>query len=244
MARYARLVVAAVAVLLVAPGVVDAAGRRPPRNAFQLRFGGFFPSGGGPLWTDVQDRFTLDAGDMDGEVFGVSYVSSLSNTWEVGVNADFYQETVLSAEEDFVDEDGFAIYHDTELDETPVSVDVRFLPGGRYRERPGGVRVLKPVVYLGASAGINFWEYDEIGDFVDDSDPNDPFVFSDHYSEEGEAFQYGVLAGVELPVQPSFHILFEGRYTWADDSLDGDLAFLDSIELGGASAFFGMSFRF
>jgi hypothetical protein len=243
MVNAARAAVVA-AVLLALPTVVSAAGRRPPQNAFQVRFGGFFPSGGGPLWSDVEDRFTLDAGDFDGEVFGVSYVSSLTNSWELGVHLDFFGETVLSAEQDFVDEDGFAIYHDTEFDQTPLTLDIRYLFGGRYRIRPGGVRVLKPVVYVGASAGVDFWDYEEFGDFVDDSNPADPFVYSDHFSEDGEAFQYGVLAGVELPVEPYFHVVFEGRYTWADDNLESDLAFLRSIELGGASAFFGLSFRF
>jgi len=243
MARVFRLVALGIVVLFFARGA-DAAGPRPPAHAVQLRFGGFFPSGGGPLWTDVENRFTLDASDLDGAVFGVSFVSGLGNSWEVGIHADFFDETVLSSEADFVDEDGFAIYHDTQLEMTPLTVDVRFLPGGRYRLRPGGVRVLKPVVYLGASAGINFWEYDEVGDFVDDTDPADPFVFSDHFSEDGDAFQYGLLAGVELPVQPSFHVVFEGRYAWADDNLDEDLAFLESIELGGASIFVGASFRF
>jgi hypothetical protein len=223
---------------------VEAAGPRSPRNAFQLRCGWFFPAGGGPLWTDVEDRFTLSASDLDDSMFGFSFVSGLGNSWEVGIHADFFDETVLSAEADFVDEDGFAIYHDTHLEMTPITVDLRFLPGGRYRLRPGGTRVLKPVVYLGASMGVNFWEYDEVGDFVDDTDPLDPFVFSDHFAADGDAFQYGVLAGVELPVHPTFHAVFEGRYAWADDELSGDLAFLESIELGGLSMYVGASFRF
>ncbi len=243
MARMVRFVAVAFALSALAAGV-QAAGPRPPKNAFQLRFGWFFPSGGGPLWSDVEDRYTLDASDLDGFLFGMGFVSSLNNSFEVGIQADFFDETDLSAEADFVDEDGFAIYHDTHLEMIPITVDVRFLPGGRYRVRPGGVHVLKPVVYLGASVGVNFWEYDEVGDFVDDTNPADPVVFSDHFGENGEAFQYGVLCGVELPIQPNFHALFEGRYNWADDSLDADLAFLDSIELGGAAVYAGMSFRF
>ena len=244
MGKVVRLVVAAALAIVVLPSLSEAAGRRPPRNAFELRFGWFFPSGGGPLWDDVESQFTLDASDLDGDVFGLTYMGSVSNNFEVGFDADFFHEVELSAARDFVDQDGFAIYHDTELETTTLSIDLRFLPGGRYRSRPGGVHVLKPVWYIGATAGVNFWDYDEFGDFVDSSNPLDPFVFSDHFSEDGEAFQYGALLGVELPVQPSFHILFEGRYTWAKGDLDGDLASLDSIELGGASGFFGLAFRF
>ncbi len=244
MGKVTRIAVATALALVTLPSLSEAAGRRPPRNAFELRFGWFFPTGGGPLWTDVENQFTLEADDLDGDVFGVSYVSSVSNTFEIGFDADFFHEIELSAARDFVDQDGFAIYHDTELETMALSIDLRLLPGGRYRTRPGGVHVLKPVWYIGASAGVNFWDYDEFGDFVDSSDPNDPFVFSDHFSEDGETFQYGALAGVELPVQPNFHLVFEGRYTWADDSLDGELASLESIELGGASGYFGLAFRF
>jgi hypothetical protein len=216
---------------------------RSTDNAFQLRLGGFFPDGGGPLWTDVEQRFTLDAEDFDDAAVGFTLVHSMSNLWEVGFNVDFYDETVLSEEAMFVDEDGFPIFHDTRLETVPLTVDVRLVPGGRYRIRPGG-RVLKPVFYLGAGIGANVWEYEEVGDFVDDADPLDPFVYFDRFEEDGVAWQTHVLAGAEFPLSPNFNLMLEGRYTWADDELDEDLAGFDRIELGGAWFFVGGAFRF
>jgi hypothetical protein len=119
---------------------------------------------------------------------------------------------------------------------------VRFIPAGRFRgsSRRGAVR--KPVFYVGAGAGINFWEYEEIGDFIDFTvDPNE--IFFDRFIEDGEALQVHVLAGLEIPVSPGFNLLLEGRHSWADDDLSGDFAGLGDIELGGTSVFIGGSFR-
>jgi len=237
------IVVVAVVAAAALPGVSQAQSGGGDR-AVQIRLGGFFPEGGGPLWGDVEDRFTLDADDFNDGMLGFTFLTGWSNHWEIGANVDFYSETILSEERDFVDLSGLPIFHDTQLEMVPASVDVRYLPWGRYRSRPRGVRVLKPAFYVGAGLGFNIWEYEEFGDFVDDTDPLDPFLFFDHLTEEGVAFQAHVLAGIELPLGPRFNLLFEGRRTWADDELEDELGALDRIELGGTSVFVGGAFRF
>lgn len=213
------------------------------RQAFQARFGWFFPSGGGDLWDENETVFTQSASDFDSFRFGMTYVGSLTNHFEIGLNLDFYDRTVFSSYRDFVDENGFPINHDTKLNTAPLTVDFRLLLGGRYRQRPQGRSVIQPVFYLGGGAGINFWEYEEWGDFLDfEFDP--PQIFSAHFADDGEALTVHVLAGVELPVSPRFNVVFEARHSWSDDSLGGPLAGLGTIELGGTSAFIGMSFRF
>ena len=246
MKRTAWLLAALFAVATVLPGTSQAQSLhgRSPDKAFQLRLGGFFPEGGGALWNDNEERFTLRVEDFDDFVVGFTFVNAFSNDWEIGFNVDFYDEKVLSEEAMFVDEDGFPIFHDTRLEMLPLSVDVRLLPGGRYRMRGRGARVLKPVFYVGGGIGANVWEYEEVGDFVDDVDPNDPFVFFGRFKEEGVAFQAHVLAGFEFPMNPGFSLMLEGRYAWADDELNDELAAFDRIELGGASFFGGASFRF
>jgi hypothetical protein len=228
--------------LCAAPARAQSAGW-PANDAFQLRFGYFFPEGGGDLWDGNEEVFTIDASDFEDFTFGIGWVHSFGNQFEVGVNLDFYDETQRSHYRDYVDEDGFLIFHDTELSHSPLSVDFRFLPGGRYRTRSGGRLVLKPVFYVGGGIGAVFWDYDEYGDFIDFG--GDPLViFPGAFGDSGTAFEYHGLAGVELPLGRSTHLLFEGRYTKADDELGGDFAGFGTIELGGASIHGGFSFRF
>lgn len=180
-------------------------------QAFQFRIGVYFPDGGGPLWNDIEDRFTLEVDDFNGGMIGFSFINSFGNRVEFGLNADFYGETVLSEDREFVDTDGFPILHDTTLRVAPLTVDVRLVPGGRYRIRPGGAHVLKPVFYVGAGAGMMLWSYEEKGDFVDENDPLFP-IFFDQFEESGVALETHVLAGLEFPVGPRVNLTLEGRY--------------------------------
>jgi hypothetical protein len=220
---------------------------QPPRggNAVQFRVGGFFPQGGGEFWSDTEDTFTLDISDFDDAAWGFTVVVPVSNQLEVGLSADFYDSTVLSGYRDWVDEFGFPILHDTRLDVTPVMVDLRFVPGGRRQVRGAhGQRWVRgPVLYFGGGIGVNFWEYEEVGDFLDFGfDP--PEVFPARFQDSGTAFATHALAGVELPMGPGFGLLVEGRYLWSDDELSGDFGGLGKLKMDGPSVFFGASFHF
>jgi len=218
---------------------------RPRSNAFQVRFGWFFLEGDGELWETNEEVFTLKASDFDSFVFGLSFVHSFDNKVELGGNIDFYSRTVRSSYRDWVDGRGYPIYHDTYLAMTPMTVDVRFLPTGRHRIRAGGRRVLKPVFYVGGGIGFVLWNYEEYGDFLDFSeDPDNPYIFPASFRDDGAAFEYHGLMGVELPMGPASSILFEGRYSKADEKLGDDFEGLGNIELGGPSIYAGFSFRF
>lgn len=212
---------------------------QPPGSdsGFQVRLGGFFPSGDSELWTDNEQVFTLEPSDFDDVTLGFTYLLSLNNHLEVGFNADFYEATARSAYRD-----DLSVEHDTQLQTWPLTVDVRIVPGGRYRQH--GVRFARqPVWYLGGGAGLVPWEYEEAGEFIDLSDPAQP-IFFDHFRDTGTAFELHALTGIELPVARRTNLVFEGRYSWVEDTLGGDFFGLGKIDLGGASGFVGAEFRF
>jgi opacity protein-like surface antigen len=217
-------------------------------GAFQFRLGGYFPSMGGAFWGENFDRYTLDESDFTDAMIGGSYIASLSNYLELGLNVDFYDAAARSAERDFTDEDGYAILHDTAMRVIPMTVDLRVLPAGRYAMRGSGGRIAvrRPVPYLGAGLGFNYWEFEEVGDFVDDPNALFPMVVSDRLADSGTEFEMHVLGGVEIPVSPAWSLNFEGRYSWSEADPDADLASIypGEIDLGGASFFFGASVRF
>jgi hypothetical protein len=240
-----RAIQIAAAVLPILIGAASAAFAQPVANdAFQLRFGGFFPAGGGDVWDENEEVFGLRASDFDGFFWGFGFEHGLSNNLEVSFNVDFYSETVRSSYRDYVDQNGRPILHDTRLSETPVYVDVRYLPTGRYKIRgPAGRRVLKPVFFIGAGLGGNFWEYREVGDFLDfTADPLQ--IVGGDFKDSGVAFQLQALTGVELPFSHHFTLSFEGRYTWANATLSGQFAGLGRLELGGGWVYLGTNFRF
>lgn len=230
---------------LLFTGVALPASAGEPDHAFQLRFGGFFPSGDESLWAENEEVFTLRASEFRDPIWGMSVISSMTDHAEIGFGIDFYRATVRSGYRDYVDADGFAILHDTELRMVPLTVDFRFLPAGRYdyRGRGGRFRVQRPVFYLGGGVGANLFEYSEFGDFIDFSDPDLPVIFGD-YQDDGVAFQLHALAGVELPFGRVWSLVLEGRYSWAEKTLDQDFAGLGTLDLGGLSLTAAGSWRF
>lgn len=243
--------VAAATALLASLSVGSVAHAQRPRgtepsSAFQVRVGGYFLSGDDSFWRDTGDLFTLDPSDLDDAVIGASYVASINNHVEIGFNLDYFSGSARSADRFFVDQFGDPILHDTRLRLLPASVDLRLLPGGRHgvRGRRGQYVVRRPAPYVGAGAGLSFWRYEEIGDFVHDSVSPPEIVFS-RFEDEGTALAIHVLAGVELPIAQRVGVLLEGRYTWADDTVGGDFGpGAGEIDLGGASLGAGLSFRF
>jgi hypothetical protein len=225
--------------------VLLAAFSSPAEAGVQIRLGSFMPEGDSDFWDETEEVFTLDVSDFDDVVLGFTYVHPISNNVEIGLNIDFFQEDSRSAYRDYVDEFDFPIFHDTELSMAPLTVDVRFLPGGRYRLRPGGRQITKPVFYIGGGVGLNFWEYEEVGDFLDFTfEP--PVIFYDRFVDDGVAFEIHALAGVEIPLSRTTNLLFEGRYSVSDDDLGGDFSDLlsNEIDLGGTAIYGGLSFQF
>ncbi len=209
---------------------------------FQFRLGGFFPSGDSVFWEDVEDTFTLRVSNFNDTIVGFSFVGSFGNHLETGFNIDFYRSTVRSSVRDYVDQAGLPILHDTRLTLTPMTVDVRLLPAGRYRIRGAqGRRVLQPVFYLGGGLGFNYWEYEEVGDFVDFTDES---IFFDRFIDTGWAFEAHALAGLELPFGRTWSLLFEGRYSWSEATPGGPFSGLGELDLGGFAAYVGASWRF
>lgn len=234
-------------IMVTALCVAPAASAQAPRldHQFQFRFGGFFPSGGGTFWDDNEATFTMDASDFNDFALGFTYVAPIHNRFELGFNLDFYDATVRSAYRDFADQDGFPIFHDTTLEMISATVDFRFLPTGRYAMRgSGGTRAVRhPVPYIGAGVGFLFYNYEEVGDFIDFGvDPNE--IFFGRFVEDSGTFEAHVLAGIELPMSPAWSFLAEGRYSWASETPDGDFAGLGSLELGGFYGYVGFAFRF
>lgn len=231
--------------VIFAAAVFGAACSAPAEAAVQFRLGYFMPQGDSDFWDETEDVFTLDASDFDDVVLGFSYVHPVSNNVEIGLNVDFFEESSRSAYRDWVDEFSFPIFHDADLSMVPLTVDVRFLPGGRYRLRPGGRQIAKPVFYVGGGVGLNFWDYEEEGDFLDFGfDP--PEIFYDRFVDDGVAFEIHALAGVEIPLGRTTNLLFEGRYSVSNDDLAGDFAGLvnNDIDLGGTAIYGGLSLRF
>jgi len=216
-----------------------------PSQALEFRGGGHFPEGDSDFWSETEEVFTTDSADFEDFVFGLTLLTAVNNYVEVGFGVDWYGERVGSAYRGYEDSAGFPIVHDTTLEIMPMMVDLRILPGGRHlaRRSPGSHPRGKPVAYLGGGIGASYWSYEEVGDFIDFSlDP--PEIFYDRFQDDGFAFAVQALAGIEVPLGPTWNALFEGRYTWSSAELSGDFAGLGTLDLSGMALYAGVAVRF
>ncbi len=234
-----------------APARAGDPGQEPGSSGFQFRVGGFFPAGGGQLWDTNERWFTLDHSDFNDAVIGFSYVHGVSNHFEIGFNLDWYESTAGSYDRGPVEAPDLNPAHDTTLQLSPVTVDFRFLPSGRYSYRGrGGHRVHQPVPYFGAGVGLLFWRYIEDGYFVYTTQGGGvPYTDYWYYSEDGTAFETHVLAGIEIPMSPSWNMAFEARYSWANADVNNSYAsesYLASqtLKMDGPYVFVGAAWHF
>jgi len=250
----------AVAAIALAVGLAAPASAAPPpgaEGAFNFWLGGFFPTGSSDFWDYQETYYTFGHSDLNGFTSGVGYNGAITNYLEFDADASFYVSSTRSADGDFVDIDGFPILHDTRLATYPLTVGLRVIPAGRFARRgaDGTHYVRRPVFYFGGGIGMNYWQYEEEGDFVfADPTPTDPeqvSIFYDRAVDSGLAFQWYAMIGMEFPVAPRWNITLEVRQSWAEANLNGLFPSTalgpgspNQLDLGGTSVLVGGSFRF
>ena len=241
MKRFLSAAAVVTALTLAAPA---SAASRGTDGAFNFRLGGFFPSGDSSFWHANEQAFTLDHSDFNGAIGGVGYAQAINNYVEFGMAIDFYSQTQTSADRNFTDQFGNPIFHDTRLAIAPLTADIRVLPAGRYKQsgHDGRYRARRPVPYLGAGIGFDYWQYEEVGDFV----ATDNSIVFDRFQTSGLEFETHVMAGIEFPVSPQWYITLEARQSWAKATPGGAFSTINpgTLDLGGTSVFVGGSLRF
>lgn len=242
--RFWRGAVGPVALMaLLVPAVAQAQITRvtgaDTRQSFGFNLGGFFPKGEDSrvdhdvLFTDL-DSLLFDIADFRGFTFSGEYLLAITNNFEAGAEAGFYQKTVPSIYRNFVNANDAEIEQDLKLRIVPLTASIRFLPLGRDA-------AVQP--YIGIGASLLNWRYSETGEFVDFSDGS---VFRDKYVAKGNTFAPVVIGGVRFPVADVWTMGGEIRYQSADGDTGGRAAgFLDDkIDLGGWTANFNVHVRF
>ncbi len=241
-----KLTPAAAAIVTAVVLVTGSAAAAPPGDseAFNFRLGGFFPKADSDFWRTNEAAFTLDRSDFNGVITGVGYNTAINNWVEFDFNGDFYYGSTTAADRAFVDQNGNPIFHDSRLTIVPVTVGFRVLPAGRYARRgaEGQHYVRRPVPYIGAGFGADYWLYEEEGDFVD---TNNAVVY-DRLTDSGFEFETHAMVGIEFPFGPHWYMTLEVRESWAEAHPGGSFTFVNpgALDLGGTSLALGGSWRF
>ncbi len=164
---------------------------------------------------------------------GAKWLVGFGEYVEVGLGVGFYQQTVLSVYDDFVNVDGTEIEQDFKLRVTPVTATARFFPFGQRS-------AVQP--YAGAGVGFFNWRYSEVGEFVDFTTFD---VFRDQFVAQGNDVGAVYLGGVRVLAGSRFAVGVEVRYQDVQGVVGIDQGFLEErIDLGGLTTSFTFNVRF
>jgi hypothetical protein len=238
--------------LVLGTGILTA---RPASAQQSLDFyvGGFIPRGDQTFATDgssvisgrdTNDVLAANAGlggfDFDlkrlgGVTGGFDWIVGLNEHFDASLGLGFHSKTAPSRYVFYYNPDtGGDITQDFKLRVVPFTATIRFLPIGRHD---------MIIPYVGGGVGVNFWRYEEAGQFIEFSESDLP-VFSNAYPVSGASVGPVALIGVTIPIG-SFGIGGEIRYQHAAGSLPTDQGFWGTkIDLGGMNYLFTMHLRF
>lgn len=229
MSRKTRVTGAAVAIALA--GVLDSgpalAQQSITLNAGQFTVNGYDSRIDRDVLLENLDVFAFRLDDFNGGAVGGSWDLALGDHLEVSLGLGYYQRTVPSVYNDYVDIDGSEITQDFRLRIVPGTATLRFLPFGDAPVQP----------YFGGGVGLYAWRYAEFGRFIDFGDFHrfGTFdTFTDRFVAEGADVGGIVLGGVRFPFGERYAFGIEMQYHEVSGVVGIDNGFLDDeIDLGG-----------
>ena len=179
--------------------------------------------------------FAFDLEQFNNTSVGAEWLVGLGDYVEAGFGVGFYQQTVLSVYDDFVNDDGTEILQDFKLRVTPLTATARFFPFGRRS-------AIQP--YAGAGVGFFNWRYSEVGEFIDFSTFNLD-VFRDQFVADGNDVGAVYLGGIRARVGSRYAVGLEFRYQDVQGVVGIDQGFLEErIDLSGLTTSFTFNVGF
>ena len=216
-----------------------------PRMSLGFRGGWRFNRSKGEIYDFLTDELTLSNSDFDAPAFAFDFSWRLVSWMDVVFGFEFSGRYEKSEDRGFnEEEDGSAINQKTRLTQVPLTLSLKFYPIGRGEQVGQYAWIRKAVVpYIGGGIGFTWYELKLKGDFVDEDDPRNEFIFSDVFTSDDWTFAQHAFAGVDIKLTRSFGLILEGRYYWADADVKGDFADFNSIDLNGARAMIGFNWK-
>ena len=229
-----RLITAGLVTLVVLGFVGTPVASAQQQVSFSV--GGFSPRSEdartpGDVLVNNLDFLAFRIKDFSGPMFGAEYLTGLGDHFDAGLGIGFYQRTVPTLYNDFVNTNGTEIEQDLKLRVVPLTATVRWLPLGHHN----GVEP-----YIGAGVGVFNYRYSESGQFL----ATDRSIFRGTFAGSGTATGPVILGGIRVPVG-SWGVGGELRYQSASGTLPKDQDFAGSkIDLGGLTYTFTINVRF
>ena len=187
------------------------------------------------------DLLTINRSDFSGLNIGAEAGFALTSRLELSLDASYSHAGKGSEFRHFVDNKDQPIEQRTSFDRVPLTANLRFYltePGrsiGRLAWIPS-----KVVPWVGAGGGMMYYRFLQQGDFVDFKTTN---VFPSSFESSDWTYTYQGMAGADISLSPHVALRADARYLWAKAQLSRAFNGFDRIDLSGAQATLGLTYR-
>ncbi len=241
------------AVLFVGPGLTEDAAAQGSGFAFKrptatlgVRLGYALPRAGSEIFDFTREQLTIDKSDFNALSFGGELGIRAIERLDVALNLGYEKSDARSEFRDWVDSDDLPIEQNTRFTRIPFTLGVKAYPLERGRRISSLAWIPKRwAPYFGAGAGVVWYRFEQVGDFVDFETLE---VFFSEFESRGSSPLAYLSAGVDVSLGPHWLVTGETRYawasTWASTEMDRDFVGFDNIDLAGLRMTAGFSVRF
>ncbi len=214
----------------------------PPRGSVGVRGHWTFASAGSDLFDFVTRQLTIDKSDFNSPGIAADFAVAITPRLDTQFGFEWNKSTQQSEYRDFVDNNFLPITQVTSLKTIQLMGGVRFALTPRGHDVSRFAWVPRRVVpYVGAGAGVVYYDFLQTGDFVDFQNLS---VFADVFRSKGWAPGGHAFGGVDLQIYRGLYGTFEGRYTRAAGELGRDFIDFDPIDLSGFRVSAGINLLF
>lgn len=213
-----------------------------PKASIGLAGTWLFASAGSDVFDFVTRHLTLDRADFNAPGLSADVGVFLTPRLDVQVGYEHSRMAQASEYRALVDNRSNPIEQTTSLRSSHIFAGVRYAltPRGEAIGRLAWIP-RRVVPYVGAGAGMVFYQFQQSGDFVDFVDSR---IFRDVFISDGWAPSAHVLGGVDVKLHRGLYAAMQGRYTRASATLDEDFTNFEPIDLSGFRMSAGINLLF
>jgi hypothetical protein len=213
-----------------------------PNTSLTIRGGWALAAAHSDVFSFTTNQLTLDRGDFSSPALDVDVGFRIAKRTDVLFSTTFAETRKKSEFRRLIDNDNQAIEQQTQFVRLPLTVSLKQYLSSRGRSIGKLAWIPSRVApYVGAGAGIMWYDFRQQGDFVDFQTMD---VFNAVLESKGWAPTAHGFAGIELSVSPRLGLVTETRYVTSHAKLGSDFSNFAKIDLSGFSTTAGLTVRF
>lgn len=212
-----------------------------PKISVSLRAGFDRANAASDLFDFSRQQLTLSRGDFSGAGGGLDIGVRIARRLDFTVGAAASGSSHASEFRRYLDANNAPITQNTSFVRVPVTAGLKLWvsPPGRSIGRLAWVPS-RTALYVGGGAGAMWYRFRQAGDFVETPSLD---IFTDKFEARGWTPTANATGGLEFSIAPRLALTGEVRYQWARGPAGKDFVGYNDLDLSGAAATLGLTFR-